>query len=283
MFNVIVSGSDGFIAKHLISKLSKRKKVKIIKMGKNFGDISNKNTWSKLPAANTLIHLAGQTFVPKSWSKPGEFFRSNVLGTIMALEYCRTHNVKLIFISSYLYGNADKFPTNEKAKIKINNPLALTKMTAEEICKFYSKHYGLKIIILRPSNIYGPNQKDFWLIPEILNKFKKKTIIVNNFNIKRDLIYVVDLVEAIIKSIYLKNNFEIFNIGSGKNYSIRSIIHVIQKIYHTKISVKNRNIVRRKEILQTKLDIKKAKKILKWKPIWSLEEGLRYTIKKISN
>ena len=54
-------------------------------MGKNFGDISNKNTWSKLPAANTLIHLAGQTFVPKSWSKPGEFFRSNVLGTISCL------------------------------------------------------------------------------------------------------------------------------------------------------------------------------------------------------
>jgi len=49
------------------------------------------------------------------------------------------------------------------------------------------------------------------------------------------------------------------------------------------IAVKNRNIVRRKEILQTKLDIKKAKKILKWKPIWSLEEGLRYTIKKVNN
>lgn len=283
MFNVIVSGSDGFVAKHLISKLYKKKNVKIIKMGRNFGDISNKNTWQKLPPADTLIHLAGQTFVPKSWRKPDEFFKSNVLGTVMALEYCRKHSARLIFVSSYLYGNPDKFPTNEKAKVKINNPLALTKMTAEEICKYYSKFYGLRIIILRPSNIYGSNQKDFWLIPEILNKFKKKKTIVNNFNIKRDLIYVEDLVEAIIKSIHLKNNFEIINIGSGKSYSVKSIIQVIEKIYHTKISVKNKNIVRKNEILKTELDIKKAKKILKWKPAWSLKQGLKYMIKKPNN
>ena len=283
MFNVIVSGSDGFVAKHLISKLSKRKQVKIIKMGRDFGDISNKNTWQKLPTADILIHLAGQTFVPKSWRKPGEFFKSNVLGTTMALEYCRRHSAKLVFVSSYLYGNADKFPTNEKAKVKINNPLAFTKMTAEEICKYYSQSYGLKIIILRPSNIYGPNQKDFWLIPQILNKLKKKTIVVNNLRIKRDLIYVADLVGAIIKSIYLRKNFEILIIGSGKSYSVKSIIQAIEKIYCTKISVKNRNIVRKNEILKTELDIKKAKKILKWKPAWSLKEGLKYTIKKAKN
>ena len=191
MSNIVISGSNGFIGKHLVSKLSENKKYKLIKMDRSLGNISKKKTWKKLPKAKILIHLAAKTFVPSSWNNPKEFFETNVLGTVMALEYCRINKSKLIFLSSYLYGNADKFPTNEKAKIKINNPLALTKMTAEEICKFYSKHYGLKIIILRPSNIYGPNQKDFWLIPEILNKFKKKTIIVNNFNIKRDLIYVV--------------------------------------------------------------------------------------------
>ena len=92
-----------------------------------------------------------------------------------------------------------------------------------------------------------------------------------------------DLVEAIIKSIYLKNNFEIINIGSGKSYSIRSIVHVIQKIYHTKIPVKNRNIVRRKEILQTKLDIKKAKKILKWEAKVDIDTGIRKTIQYFVN
>ena len=280
MLNVIVSGSDGFIAKHLISKLSKKKKIKVIKMGKSFGDISKKNTWKKLPSANILVHLAGKTFVPKSWKNPEKFFQSNVLGTSMALEYCRKHNTKLIFLSSYLYGNPDKLPTDEKTKIKINNPLALTKKLAEEICKSYSKRYKLKTIILRPSNVYGPHQNPFWLIPEIINKAKKRKITINNINIKRDLIFVADLVEAIIKSIYLNNNFEIINIGSGKSYSISSVIKVIKKIYNKKIFIRNRNIKRKKEIMNTKLDIKKAKKILKWEPVWNLESGIRHTIRK---
>ena len=66
MINVVISGSDGFIGKYLISKFSK-KKIKIIRMGKKFGDISKKSTWRKLPESDVLIHLAGKSFVPDSW------------------------------------------------------------------------------------------------------------------------------------------------------------------------------------------------------------------------
>ena len=179
-----------------------------------------------------------------------------------------------------MYGKADKLPTNENAKIKINNPLALSKATAEEICKFYSKNYGVKVIIIRPSNIYGPGQANFWLIPQILKKFKSEKILMNNLNIRRDLIYIVDFINAVTKSIYIKKKFEIINIGSGRSYSIIEIIKTIQRISKKNILIKSKNIRRKNEISQTKLDITKAKKILKWKPLWNLEKSLKYLILK---
>jgi len=278
MISVVISGSGGFIGKHLISKLSKQK-IKIIKMNKIFGDISKKKTWEKLPAANVLVHLAAKTFVPESWKKPKEFFNTNVTGTKMALEYCRKYNTKIIFISSYMYGNAKKIPTSEKNKIIANNPLAKTKKKAEELCQTYAKRYGIKTIILRPSNVYGPNQKSCWLIPEIIKKIKKKTISVNNLNVKRDMIFVDDLVSAIIKCIFLNKKFDIINVGSGNSYSIASIFKTLQKVSNKKIFIKSRNLTRKNEIMKTQLNIEKAKKLLKWKPLWSLERGLKFMIK----
>lgn len=279
MINVVISGSDGFIGKYLISKFSK-KKIKIIRMGKKFGDISKKSTWRKLPESDVLIHLAGKSFVPDSWKNKKKFFNSNVLGTKMALDYCKKNNSKLIFLSSYMYGNTIKLPTSEKVSIKVNNPLAETKKRAEQLCKFYSKKHKLKIIILRPSNVYGPNQKSFWLIPELIKKVRKKYITINNLQIKRDLVFVDDLVDAIIKSIYSNHKFEIINIGSGKSYSINKIINTIKKILKKRTFITSKNLIRKNEILKTQLDIKKAKEKLNWRPIWSLESGLRFIIKK---
>lgn len=280
MKKIIISGSEGFVGKHLIYRFSKNKKIRLIKMNRKFGDIKKKYTWRKLVSADVLIHLAGQSFVPKTWENPNESIRSNVLGTVRALDYCRMNNTKMIFISSYMYGNTNKFPTNEKSKIKINNPLALSKAMAEEFCKFYAKNYKIKTIILRPSNIYGPGQKDFFLIPQIIKKFKSKKIVINNINIKRDLIYVDDFIEAIVKSVSLQKDFEIFNIGSGKSYSINEIVKILKNYFGKNFYILNKNINRKNEILQTKLDIGKAKRILKWKPRWNLKKGLKYTVRK---
>ena len=273
MKKILISGSDSFVGKNLIKKLSKKRKIKLIRMNRKSGNIINKKTWDNQVATNVLIYLAGKTYVPESWKKPDKFIETNIMGITRALNYCKKNKTKMIYISSYMYGKADKLPTKENAKIKINNPLALSKAIAEEICKFYSKNYGVKTIIIRPSNIYGPGQANYWLIPKILQKFKSKKILMDNLNTKRDLIYVEDFIDAIIKSIYVNNNFEIINIGSGKSYSIIEIIKTIQKI-----SKKSKNISRKNEILQTKLDIIKAKKILNWKPLWNLEKGLRYLI-----
>ena len=153
---------------------------------------------------------------------------------------------KLFYIASFLslsnlliaqiYDFSD-FPTDEEsftaADFKLYIPEDIDKYmrynykeAIEEAAK-----YGLEYLILRPSNIYGPGQKDFWLIPQIIQKFKSKKIVINNINVKRDLIYIDDFVQAIIKSIPLKKDFQIFNVGSGKSNSINEIVKILKSFF----------------------------------------------------
>ena len=276
MKNVLVTGANGFIGKHLISKILDSKKYHVIKVDRNYGDICIEGTWKKLPACEIVIHLAGKTFVPDSWKFPQKFIDTNVNSTIQALNYCKKNSSKLIFLSSYLYGNPKKVPISENTIVDPTNPYTLSKKIAEDICKFYSEKFRVKTLILRPFNVYGKNQKEIFLIPSIIKQINLlKEINVKDLKPKRDFIYIKDLVEAIIKTLNLEKSFEIINIASGLSYSVEEVISFIQKIKGTNLTIKSSNENRIDEIMDTQADIKKAKKLLDWQPIWTLEKGIK--------
>lgn len=276
MKNILVTGASGFIGTHLSSKLSKESKYNIKKIDRSFGDITNTTTWSNFPKCEIVIHLAGKTFVPDSWVNSKSFINTNVIGTAMALDYCKKNNSKLIFLSSYLYGKPKKIPIDEKETVKTTNPYTLSKKIAEDLCHFYSKNYGVNIIILRPFNVYGPNQKEHFLIPSIIKQIDlTKKINVKDLKPKRDFVYVKDLVVAILKSIELKKKFEIVNIASGKSHSVYEVIKTIQKIKGTNFKIKSTDEIRVDEIMDTRANIKKAKKILGWSPVWKFEKAIQ--------
>ena len=276
MKNILVTGASGFIGSHLSSKLSKESKYNIKKIDRSFGDITNTTTWSNFPKCEIVIHLAGRTFVPDSWINSKSFINTNVIGTAMALDYCKKNNSKLIFLSSYLYGKPKKIPIGENEPVKTTNPYTLSKKIAEDLCHFYSENYGVKVIILRPFNVYGPNQKEHFLIPSIIKQIDlTKKINVKDLKPKRDFVYVKDLVMAILKSIELKKNFEIVNIASGKSHSVYEVIKTIQKIKGTNFKIKSTDEIRVDEIMDTRANIKKAKKILGWSPVWKFEKAIQ--------
>ena len=276
MKNILVTGSSGFIGTHLLSKLSKDNKYKIIKMDRSFGDITNTATWNNVPKCEIVIHLAGKTFVPDSWKNPEIFINTNVAGTHLVLNYCRKNNSKLIYLSSYLYGNPKKIPIDENEPVKTTNPYMLSKNISEDLCDFYSKNYGVNVLILRPFNVYGPNQKEHFLIPSIIKQVNlEKEIKVKDLKPKRDFIYVKDLIEAIIKTIELKMNFEIINIASGISYSVSEVIEEIQKVKGTNLKVTSSEEIRNDEIMDTKANINKAKKLLNWSPQWSFKKAIK--------
>ncbi|MCG3110375.1 MAG: NAD-dependent epimerase/dehydratase family protein [Candidatus Manganitrophus sp. SB1] len=274
MAKVLVTGASGFIGKHLVSKLL-ADQHDVIKVSSASGDIAEKTTWSSLQAAEVVIHLAGKTFVPDSWKDPAGFLKTNLYGTMGALDYCRQFHARLVFLSSYLYGNPEKLPIPESASLKANNPYALSKKLAEEVCEFYANHFGIKATILRPFNVYGPGQADSFLIPSIVNQVNAGDIVrIKDLEPKRDYIYIDDLVDAIIKAVNLDRAFSILNVGTGVSHSVADIIDLIQEIKGTSWVVQSACERRPEEIMDTRADITKVSEVLKWTPKWSLRSGL---------
>lgn len=278
MTKILVTGSSGFIGKNLLPRLRSHQ-YSVSSVSRLDGEISDAHTWDKFQSSEVLIHLAGLTFVPDSWKDPSRFIKTNLDGVTCALDYCRKHGSRLIYLSSYLYGNPEFLPIPESAPLIANNPYALSKKMAEEVCKFYAEFYGVKITILRPFNVYGPGQSQQFLIPSIIAQASAGTpILVQDLNPRRDYVYIDDLVDAIINAINKQLEFEVFNIGTGISYSVAELINIIQKIMGTNLNVVCNGEKRIGEIVDTQANILQALKILDWKPKYTLEAGLKKII-----
>ncbi len=279
MKKILITGSGGFVGKNLIRFL-KDYSFQIIETKDKSFDLKLNESWEQIEKCDYLIHLAGKSFVPNSWEEPAKFIENNILLITNALEYCKVNKTKLIFLSSYLYGNCKKLPIKENSPIEATNPYALSKLLSEKLCYFYKNNFQVNNIILRVFNLYGPGQPKDYLLSKITNQVKNENIIkVDSLSPKRDYVYIDDLCSAIVKAINYKGDENIFNIGSGKSYSVKEIIDFIQNIYGTSFDIKEKEIIRKNEILNTIADINLAKKELGWFPIYDLKEGL----KKIKN
>ena len=281
MSRIIVTGAAGFVGKHLVKKL-KNTDYEVIEVTRKYGEITEATTWNNLPRADVVVHLAAKSFVPESWISISEFLSCNLGGTIEALNYCKSRNSKLVYISSYLYGNPKKLPITESDELFVNNPYALTKKMAEEACQFYADNLGVPVTILRPFNVYGVGQSDQFLIPSLIKQIiTQNEIHVKDIIPKRDYLYIEDLTSAIAKAINYQTNFDIFNIGSGVSHSVKDLIDIIQYTAGTSYPVYSESSRRKNEIMDTIADISHAKKLLNWEPLWSLNEGIKETLNKL--
>jgi len=160
MSKILVTGSTGFIGKRLVKNL-KKYKYDVIELNSEKGDISDLDLSSvyKYDDISHIFHLASATYVPLSWEKPSLFYKSSVIGTNNVLELCRKKESTFTYVSAYLYGEPKKLPISEDHILQPNNPYAHSKFLAEELCRFYSEFYDLKVVIARPFNIYGAHQQ----------------------------------------------------------------------------------------------------------------------------
>lgn len=280
MSNILVTGSKGFIGKNLVKKL--------LSLGHSVyefeGDITESHSYKKYSDINFdhCFHLAGKSFVPESWENPAKFIKNNVLGTEKLLELCRRKNASVTFISAYLYGIPEKLPINEDHPLKPNNPYAVSKMLAENLCKFYCEHYHMKITVLRPFNVYGPGQDERFLIPTLIGQFysHSEEIIVKDLTPKRDYIFITDLIEAMALSLNANEKYLVLNIGSGYSLSVSEVIQKISEVSGINKKIVSSGEVRPNEIPDTIADIEKAFKHLGWKPKTEFSEGIKLIIDK---
>ncbi len=274
---VLVTGATGFIGRPLLARLQ-ADGLNVVGIGSAQGDIGNPQTLHALRGRRIghVVHLAGRTYVPESWTDPQGFLETNLRGTLNVLEFCRESSASLTFLSAYLYGVPDRLPIAEDAPRRPNNPYALSKHLAEEACRFYANHYGLAVTVLRPFNVYGPGQPERFLVPTVLRQvLQTQAIEIQDATPRRDWLFVDDLVDAIVAVGRNPTGYNVYNLGSGVSHSVAELIKIAQDVAKTDLPVRSKAVARDNEIDDTVADIEKARAGLQWAPRISLTEGIQ--------
>jgi len=272
MDKILVTGSRGFIGKQVVERL-KESEIMIDSIGSKRIDLKNSEEVMRLNTSDVVIHLGGKTMKGLDWN---EYFNNNVLGTLNILEYCIKKKIKkIIFVSSYVYGNPKYTPINEEHPVDPHNAYTRSKYFAEQLCEFYAKKFDLNVIILRPFNIFGKTLPKGFLISNLLKSIKtNEKITIVNKDSKRDFLHIDDFVDLILKIKDYDFKFEVFNVGSGKSYSFSEVIEKIEKISLKKLNLQYEES-EENFIGEVIADISKLNNKIKWDPKISFDEGLQ--------
>ncbi len=277
MKKILITGSSGFIGKNLCQTL-KKLKYEILELDTSDGQIFNQSYFHQYENENIsrLVHLAAQVHSTKSWNNNYLFYQTNYIGTLNALNFCLKKKIPITYFSTYVYGNQNILPIPETANTEPLNPYTHSKLAAEDLCCFYSKVHKIPVTIVRPFNVYGQGQDKNFIISSIVHQaLNGRLISIGATYLKRDFIYIDDLINAVIKTFKQNELFNIYNIGSGVSYSIREVINIVQEILKIKFDIVSNKKIRKFEINDTVADISKISKEFDWKPKFSLREGLK--------
>ncbi len=308
----LVTGGAGFIGSNLINYLIK-KNQKVICIDnfvngsfKNFQKIKSKNLIiikcdiRKIPKKifkykiDHTVHLAALGSVPRSFKDPVEVNSVNVDGSIKVMTLA--HNLKcksFVFASSSsVYGDSIQKQKKETDPKNPISPYGNSKYSFEIYSKILSDFYKLKTTGIRFFNVFGPNQNIEGPYAAVIPKwvtglYKNYEILVNgDGSTSRDFTYIDNVIKGILLASQNKINYtyNIFNIACGKEVKLSYLLKKI--IYYLKKENKNLKIkygdFKTGDILRSKANINKAKKLLNYKPIVNFDTGLKNYIKSIT-
>jgi UDP-glucose 4-epimerase len=296
---VLVTGGAGFIGSNLVDKLIGLGHEVIVidnessdahdsfywndKASNHKKDINDYKATRKLyDGVDVVFHLAAESRIGPSIENPVKAFATNVVGTTTVLQCSREAGVKRFILSSTsaAYGN-NVLPNSETQFDDPLNPYSVSKVSAEKICKMYTDLFGLNTIVLRYFNVYGERQPQRGQYAPVIGIFMKQLknneplTVVGEGDQKRDFVHVSDVVSANIlagTSEVLTRSFGgVYNVGSGKNYSIFEIARMISG---TIKFVPERS----GEMKETLCNNNKIKNDLKWEPKISLEDWIKSNV-----
>ena len=307
MRKALVTGVAGFIGSHLAERLVregfevvgvdsfedyyprwiKKKNIESLLKCKNF-TFFEKNILSEdffnlpqLKSVDYIFHQAAQAGVRKSWGKDFEVYtKNNILATQKLLEFAKEKGVrKFIYASSSsVYGEVKSLPFKENSPAKPFSPYGVSKLAGENLCYLYFKNFGVPTVSLRYFTVYGPRQRPDMAFHKFIKGiiFDEEIEIYGDGSQTRDFTYVDDVVEANILSLDSPPG-EVFNIGGGERINLIDALRLIEKLLGKKAKVKKKD-PQKGDLQDTLADIKKAKKILNYRPKVKIEGGLEKEI-----
>ena len=246
-------------------------------------DIKNHETVNKITNdVDVIVNFAAETHVDRSISNPKQFLETNILGTYTLLEAAKKHETLFVHISTdEIYGDAanqDSF--NEKSILKPSNPYSATKAAADHLVEAYARTYGIKCIITRCTNNFGPFQFPEKLIPKTIIRAQKnlKVPLYGDGNQIRSWIYVLDHVSAIESLITKGDAGEVYNITSWNEISNKTIVGKILSIMGKSNDLIEYVGDRPGHDKRYSIDSSKIQNDIGWKPAYDFDNALKQTV-----
>lgn len=304
---ILVTGGAGFIGSHLCEALvgkgytviaidnfdpmypraQKEENIKWLKTQKNFilieADVRDREKMEEIFSkykVDHIFHLAGRGGIPQAKKDPFFYLDDIAMGTLVILETAVRHSVKMIVnaSTSSVYAQTKGKPSKETDDTdKPGSVYTASKKAAELLGHAYHVLYGIGIINVRFFSVYGPRGRRDMIVYKFTEKILNGEPILNfQPDPKRDFTYVSDIVSGLVATLRLpKKTYEIVNLGYGKPVAVSKSIAVLEKALGKKAVMGKRMPSPPSDMAVTNADNTKAKKLLKWNPKVSLEEGAK--------
>lgn len=299
MNRILITGAAGFMGSYLIPELVKRgyevigldvrgafengnlkgaiNQIKVVE-----ADITNYGELEKLEfRVDCVHHLAAVAAPSVCTAQPKLAYDVNVLGTHNVLRFAKSNDVKrfLLTSSAHVYGISPRYvPTPEIQPVWLQDDVyTATKIIDEYLVRLFYENYSMPYTTIRLFNSYGPRQTTDYFIPaKIHEALKTGKILLRGRYVKKDFVYITDVIDAYVK--ILESDFvgEI-NVGSGVSTSLETVARFIAKSLNAELTFADEDS---RTSMQS--DVSRAKKILGWHTKVGLEDGLKKTIESIA-
>ncbi|MCS6834625.1 MAG: GDP-mannose 4,6-dehydratase [Anaerolineae bacterium] len=298
---ILITGATGFVGRHLWDHLQQAQPNATLH-GTTFMNPPQSSAYTEIDlkdstAVLTLLdhlrpqaiyHLAGQAFVPRSFSDPWETLETNIRGQMNLLQACHTLKLDcrvLIVSSAEIYGRIQPtdLPLRESAPLQPLNPYSVSKAAQDLMALQYHLCYGMPILRARPFNHIGPGQSEHFVatafamqIALIEHGLQEPIIRVGNLSAQRDFTDVRDIVRAYHLLMERGADGEAYNIASGRAYSIQTLLDTLLSFSGVQVTVEQDKA--RLRPVDTPIiigDYSKLHAATAWQPLMSFEDTLR--------
>ncbi len=303
---VLVTGAGGFIGSHLAERLvalgSRVRALVRYRASGSWGwldrvpckdeidvvagDVCDRDSvLQAMAGAEVVFHLAALIGIPYSYHAPGSYVRTNVEGTLNVLQAARERGVARLVLTSTseVYGTARYVPIDEAHPLQGQSPYAASKIGADKMAEAFFLSFGLPVVTVRPFNTFGPRQSARAVIPTIVTQCLTDSVVrLGNVNPTRDLNFVSNTVDGFIRAAECEAAIgQALNLGTGREISVEELAGVIGRITGGALRIEREEERVRPgggEVERLLADVRKAERVLGWRPAVSLEDGLEITV-----
>ena len=303
MATYLVTGGAGFIGSHVVEELvSRDEQVRVVDSlvtGRRdnlahvpgvdlmVGDLADSAVADRATrGVDYVVHLAAIPSVPRSVAEPIATHHANVTGTLSLFVAAQRHAVKRVVFasSSSIYGNTATLPKQEDMPPAPLSPYALQKLIGEQYGKLFYELHGLETVAVRYFNVFGPRQDPSSPYSGVISRFARclaehrQPTIHGDGEQTRDFTYVRNVVDGTLRACTAQRAVgRVINVSCGSRISLNALYRMMRE--QTRGDLEPRfTDPRIGDVRDSQADITRARELLGYEPIVSLEEGLRLTM-----